>query len=104
MARPVAVIGKAIAGGGARGQGSPWSGTPGREGQVMKKIFACAAVVIAANAALYLADHTGSASAQRDTAVHAAPDRQQARPEQLADAAPLTPALTQSTTFHPDAQ
>ena len=70
----------------------------------MKKIFACAAVVVAANAALYLADHTNASSAQRDTVAHAAPDRQQARPEQLADAAPLTPALTQSTAFHPDAQ
>ena len=104
MARPVAVIGKAIAGGGARGQGSSWRGTPGREGQVMKKIFACAAVVIAANAALYLADHTGNASAQRDTVAHAAPDGQLAGPEQLADAAPLTPALAQSTAFRPDAQ
>jgi len=70
----------------------------------MKKIFACAAVVIAANAALYLADHMDASSAHRETVAHAAPGRQQAGPEQLADAAPLTPALVQSTAFHPDAQ
>jgi len=70
----------------------------------MKKIFACAAVVIAANAALYLADHTNGSSAQRDTFAHAAPAGQLAGPEQLADATPLMPALTQSTSFHPDAQ
>ena len=70
----------------------------------MKKIFACAAVVVAANAALYLADHTNGTSAQRDTVALAAPNRQQVGLEQLADAAPLTPALAQSTALHPDAQ
>ena len=50
----------------------------------MKKIVACTLVVLAANVALFLTDYAGGRDDTSD--------------------AMLSPALAQSTAFHPDAQ
>ena len=56
----------------------------GQRGQEMKKIVACTLVVLAANVALFLTDYAGGRDDTSD--------------------AMLSPALAQSTAFHPDAQ